>query len=97
MKLLIEFDTSADIVEVPQFVIDQKDSLRRKFLNWLYDKNSRHKYRIQAADGSIVMCYRSDAFVEWLNKKVIKDRGEKARILEERIWDYPEDLPSIFF
>ncbi len=44
------------------------------------------------------LCYRSDAFVEWLNRKLRKT-GEKATIVQAHISinDYHDMLPSIFF
>jgi len=41
--------------------------------------------------------YRSDAFVEWLNKKVLKEETEKTSILEEHICRYADDIPKLVF
>ena len=41
--------------------------------------------------------YRSDAFVEWLNKKVLMDGMEKASILEEHVYEYTDDIPKLVF
>jgi hypothetical protein len=44
------------------------------------------------------VCFRSNAFVEWLNKKILKESGEKAEILLEEVdVDTYRHLPSIFF
>jgi len=102
MKMLIEFDVDADIIDVPESVIAHKDSLRSKFWRWLSDKSIKHKYwkKVQCSDGTVFhgLCFRSDAFVEWLNKKILKESDEKATILEEcvSIGEH-RDLPSIFF
>lgn len=103
MKLLIEFDIDADIIEVPQFVIDQREDLRRRFWKWISDKTIKHKYWIEMRDNHgnshYVLRYRAAAFVEWLNKKYIKKGSEKAYVVEEHvnIDDFHHELPSIFF
>ena len=101
MKLVVQFDIDADILEVPQFVIDEREQLRKKFLSWIYNRNTRHKYwvKIKTQSGTVWgLRYRSDAFVEWLNKKVLKKSEEKAVILQTQVWeDEYDNLPSIFF
>ena len=98
MRIFVEFDVDADIIDVPQSVIDNADHLRSHFLKWLYDKNVRHKYWYTFKDGSKGVMYRSDAFVEWLNKKVLKDHEEKAVLVAEEVdIDLYRNLPSIFF
>ena len=98
MLLFVEFDVSADIIDVPQSVIDNRDVLRRRFLKWLYDKSIKHKYWITFKDGSKGVIYRSDAFVEWLNKKILIESEEKAIVIRQYVSaDNEENLPSIFF
>ena len=67
MRLFVEFDVSADIIDVPRDVLDNREHLRQRFLKWLYDPNVKHKYWT-TFNGHRGVCYRSDAFVEWLNK-----------------------------
>ena len=43
------------------------------------------------------VCFRSNAFVEWLNKKVLSKAEETAVVLAENVFEYPDDLPKIFF
>lgn len=99
--MVVKFDVDADIIDVPQFVIDNREVLRRRFLKWLSSKNTNHKYwrKWTSSSGLEIwgLQYRSDAFVEWLNKKVLCNAKDKAVILQEKIWEYPEDLPFIFF
>ncbi len=102
MKLLVEFDLDADIIDVPQYVIDDREHYRNQFYKWLSDPSVKHKYwrKWKNSDGStyVGLCYRSDAFVQWLNKKLRKT-GEKATVLQTQvsIADYHDQLPSIFF
>ena len=101
MKMVVEFDIGADIIDVPQPVIDNREHLRSRFLKWLFDKNTKHKYWVEMKDSTGTklrgVCYRSNAFVEWLNKKVLPKTGEPAVVLAENVFEYPEDLPKIFF
>ena len=101
MKMILEFDIDADIVDVPQSVIDNRETMRKRFLKWIYNKNQKHKYwvKIQTPEGKEItgVCYRGEAFVEWLNKKELLHTQEKASVVQEHIIEYPDDLPRIAF
>lgn len=101
MKMAIQFDLDADIIEVPEFVVENRELMKRRFWKWLSNKSIKHKYWITVIDHSgkkvTGLRYRGDAFVEWLNKKVLDKTDQKAYIVEECAWDYPKDMPSIFF
>ena len=101
MKMAIQFDLDADIIEVPEFVVENRELMKRRFWKWLSNKSIRHKYWVTVTDrfGKELtgLRYRGDAFVEWLNKKVLDKTDQKAYIVEEHVWDYPDDLPAIFF
>ena len=98
MQMMLEFDINADIIDVPQFIIENRELYRSRFLKWLYDKNIHHKYWVKFPDGDKGLCYRADAFVEWLNKKILKGSTDRAEIvLEEVDIDAYRHLPSVFF
>ena len=101
MKLILEFDCDADVIEVPQYVLENREALRIKFLKWLYSEQTKHKYWVilQDSDGKKYrgVRYRSDAFVEWLNKKVLKEETEKASILEEHVFRYADNISKLVF
>ena len=98
MQMLVEFDINADIIDVPQSVIEDREVLSRRFLKWIYDKSNKHKYWHTFKDDSKGVMYRSDAFVEWLNNKVLRDSEQKAVIVEQYVSrDREYHLPSIFF
>ena len=98
MKMMIEFDVNADIIEVPAFIIDDRELYRSRFLKWLYDKSVHHKYWVTFSNGTKGVCFRSNALIEWLNKKVLKDHVEKAVLVAEEVdIDLYRNLPSIFF
>ena len=100
-KLVLELDLDADIIEVPQYVINNRELLQNRFYKWLYSSQSKHKYRIKMQDSSgktfMGVRYRSDAFVEWLNKSVLADAPEKACIFKEHALDYSASLPKLQF
>lgn len=102
MQLLVEFDLDADIIDVPQFVVENRNRYRNQFYKWLSDPKVKHKYweKIQNRDGThfIGLRFRSEAFVEWLNRKIRKT-GDCATIVQCHvpIEDYHDTLPSIFF
>ena len=101
MKLVLVFDCDADLIDVPMFVIENKDLLQKKFTKWIYNKSIKHKYWVTVRDSKgktfLGVKYRSDAFVEWLNKKVLPSDNSKASIIEEHISEYPENLPVLLF
>ena len=90
MQMIVEFDISADLIEVPQWVVRDREKLRRQFLKWLTGLEGSHRYRKGGC-----WCYRSEAFVYWLNKRVLK--CEQARVVQEQLGAWDESLPSIFF
>lgn len=101
MKLLIEFDVYSDIVDVPEFVINDINKYRNRFLDWMYNPKVKHKYWRKDVDAFghkfKGVCYGSEAFIEWLNTKVLKNSEEKAALVEAET-DYDGDsYPKIFF
>ena len=101
MKMVIQFDLDADIVEVPDFIVENRELMKRRFWKWLSNKSIKHKYWVTSIDSAgkkfLGLRYRGDAFVEWLNKKVLVQEDQKAYIVEKHVRDYPKDMPSIFF
>ena len=82
-----------------------KDYYKSKFLDWLYNPRMKHKYRVEAYDATgkkiVGMCYGAEAFVEWLNKKILWKNGEEASVIatdleiDEEAWR-AADIPYIF-
>ncbi len=95
MQLIVEFDIDADLIDVPDSVIAQREALPPRFLKWLYDPGVKHRYRVREK-GFVGYCYRSDAFVEWLNKKVLGG-SDRAVLLQEHLHEWDDALPSILF
>ena len=101
MNLVLVFDCDADLLDVPQTVIENKDLLQRRFMKWIYNRNIKHKYWIYERDSLekpfLGVRYRGDAFVEWLNKKVLANDDQKACIVKEHISEYSDNLPTLLF
>ncbi|MCL2199488.1 MAG: hypothetical protein FWB80_11240 [Defluviitaleaceae bacterium] len=97
MLLAVCFDAGSDIIEVPEFIGANAEDYRGQFLVWLCDKNNNHDYWICKDGDKWGLSYRSDALVEWLNSFPLSDNDEKARIIVTFVWEYNEDIPSIFF
>ena len=101
MRLVVQFDLDADIIDVPSFVIDRKDVFRKKFLRWLYGPFNCHRFLRRTVDIAGVehagMFYRGITFVEWINAKVLNKSLKKATVLEEYVTEYPSSLPVIYF
>lgn len=101
MKMVVKIEGFADIIDVPQSVIENKDKLKLQFYRWLYNKKNKHQYWVSESlehDGTQYgVMFGANAFVEWLNLRILKDLEEKAILLEEfaEVWD--ESLPSIWF
>jgi hypothetical protein len=76
----------ADIIEVPDYIGRNIHKYRNDFLDWIYDPNNPHPYRIELKNSSgnvyYAMCYDTTTFVDWLNTYVIRHPDIPAMILE---------------
>lgn len=90
MQMIVEFDIGADLIEVPEWVVRDREKLCRQFFKWLTGFEGSRRYRKGGC-----WCYRSEAFVYWLNKRVLE--GEQARVVQEQLLEWDDSLPSIFF
>ena len=97
MKVILEFDYDVDIIEWPNIRAEEVKKHQLVFDKWLYNKNNNHSYWQYENGEKYGVCYRSDAFVEWLNSIVLKNSAEKATILTIGTNDYDKDLPRLKF
>lgn len=81
MLVNIDYGQDYDVLYLPNGENDPVE-LHQSFLNWLYDKKSKHPYRVTLENGETVYKYDASAFVEWLNENVFLDE-EKAKIAEK--------------
>ncbi len=99
MLLVIRFDMDADIVDVPQVVIQNMDEYYQEFYAWLENPENRHSYwHDNSANGGSkdALWFRSDAFLEWLNMQKVC-RESKATLVASGVWDWDGSLPLISF
>lgn len=88
MLLVLSFGGDADLVEIPDTLKDQLETLQEPFYQWLFDPNNHHSYWTKTRGGTAAVCYRAEAFVEWLNTFILE--VEQARIVRRY-------LPNLHF
>ena len=103
MRIFLAFDCYADVIDVPDDVGSRIKKYRNRFLDWIYDRKNDHGYWVKFDNGKgktvYGVQYGSDAFVDWLNKKIIKGNEQRAVIVERDIDKdtYSGDIPYIWF
>lgn len=97
MKVVVTFDIDVDIIDCPKEVVDNLEDYRDKFLKWLFDKQNDHSYWLYENGKKNCCCYRSEAFVEWLNSNILTNSLIKARLLESSVMKWDKKLPSLSF
>lgn len=102
MELIVEFDLNADLVSVPERVVKNIDVIRQRFLRWVYSPEGKKKLtkKLKGSDGQrfACICYNSEEFIDWLNKKALKAGEGRAALVEKNIDSQAcGDVPSIFF
>lgn len=102
MELIVEFDLNADLVSVPESVVENIDVIRQRFLRWAYSPEGKKKLtkKMKGSDGQrfACICYNSEEFIDWLNKKVLQAGEDRAALVEKNIDSRSRgNVPSIFF
>lgn len=103
MRCFVANDTYADILEIPDPVALKIRKYRKQFLQWLYDPKAKHPYRVKVPDGKGSWFYGvvhdTNAFVDWLNQRVIRSKYPPAVIVESGLTPdaCPEGMLKIFF
>jgi len=85
MLIKVQFCIDADLIDCPNEICDDISKYQTKFLKWLFDKNNDHKYWVYKNGEKFGCCYRSNAFVEWLNKFVINDNHKIATVVGRQV------------
>lgn len=97
MLMLVEFDISADIIDVPQEVVADRKSLSVQFLKWLFSPEVKQRYTV-THNGHRGLCYRSEAFVDFINEIVLQHSEQKAVIVEQYVSrENKQRLPAVSF
>ena len=102
MELIVEFDLNADLLSVPESVVENIEVIRQRFLRWVYSPEGQKKLtkRMVGSDGQsfACVCYNSEEFIDWLNKKVLQAGEDRATLVEKNIDSSSRgSVPSIFF
>lgn len=85
MRVIVEFCKDVDVIDCPDVVVDNLDSYRCQFEEWFYDKSNNHGHW-QYKDGEQCLHnFRSEVFVEWLNKFILKSHTEKTKVLVQGV------------
>ena len=100
MRMVLTFEFDSDIIDGPQRVIEERERLKDAFYDWLYDRSNHHRFWANEKgvnDGSqYSVVYRSDAFLEWLNARVLGEK-EKASLIASEVDTWDPELPSLRF
>lgn len=102
MDLYVEFSMYGDLISIPDEIFNDIGSHQNDFTKWIYDKTIDHKYWFIIKGEKKGVCYRADAFIEWLNMTILAKSDEKAVIIKEYInWEEHKlkykDVPKIYF
>ncbi len=102
MELIVEFDLNADLVSVPESVVENIEVIRQRFLRWVYSPEGQKKLtkKMVGSDGQsfACVCYNSEEFIDWLNKKVLQAGEDRAALVKKNIdSQFCGSVPSIFF
>ena len=96
-KIVIEMTFDADVIEVPDAIEQNIEGIQSQFDKWIHNKAIEHKYWFYKDGKKYCPQFRGDAFVEYLNEIVLKDSGEKAKMVERYVENYDSSLKSIWF
>jgi len=99
-KLLLYFyRTPCDLIECPQYIVDDLDRYVRKFDKWLYNPKNDHGMWMDDGFGGRGVNFNGDAFVNWLNQYVLTEDDEKAYFVDRNYQSNENDknYPHIYF
>lgn len=98
-EILLYWGCDADLIRVPEFVEKDLVKYQLEFDKWISNINNSHKYWTKDGEGDIAIEFNGDAFIEWINKHIIKDKSQKAVFIKKEYIPSKEDLklPRINF
>lgn len=97
MRVMVIFCSDADVIECPNDIIKEIEKYRVLFIDWLYNTENNHGYWHYSEGRKLGCCYRSEAFVEWLNTFILGCSDEKAMVIEQYIRVEKNLMTSIHF
>ena len=97
MKIVLKFTYDADIIDIPNFFLPNLKKSSIQFNKWLYNKDNDHGYWIKKNGKKVAVSFRGDAYVDFLNNKMLNSCNEKAKIIETEITEFDVTLPILYF
>lgn len=97
MKVVLDFDDSADIIDCPSFIVDDIINYQINFIDWLNDESNNHCYWNYTNGRKNGVSFRCEAFVEYLNRYILNRSNDKASIIDLNTNTYDKSLPKIKF
>lgn len=105
MRVIVQFCMDADVIDCPEFVVNNLKVYASQFEEWFRDKKNNHAYWEYQDGEQRLRSYRSEAFVEWLNKFILGTHEEKARVLMQGVdydgmlfkIEYPREIAPIIY
>lgn len=83
MIIQINFDLRKEYILCSVEVGRVIEELANEFDNWIHDRSIDHKYWRYHNGEKFGVCYKGDAFVDWLNNYRFKDNMKKAELVAE--------------
>lgn len=97
MKVVVRMTYDADIIEVPNHIGENIKEYQAEFDEWLYNKNNDHPFWTYKDGEKYGVCYRSNAFVYWLNNVKLACSEYSASVFDSFLQKYDPKLPIIYF
>lgn len=94
MKILLNFQCSSDLLEVPEIISDHLKEYQRSFDEWISNFENKHKYWVlddpcETGERIWTLSFDAEAFVDWLNEYILKEA--KAQIIRRNIQPNSEE------
>ena len=85
MIVELQFDIDSDLMEYPGEIKSELEVYQTHFWKWLSDKKNDHKYWCIENGAKAAVCYRGEAFTEWLNQFILCNNDSKAKIIKQHV------------
>ena len=81
----LQFDMNSNLMECPEAIISELETYQEHFWKWLSDENNDHKYWQIENGAKEAVCYRGEAFAEWLNQFILCNHDLKAKVIKQYV------------
>lgn len=82
MYIRVEYEDSNtfDVIYIPKHISEIIIGLQGEFFKWLFDKKNNHPYWRYINHEKAYCEYDTNAFIKWINERILHDSSEKAFI-----------------